>query len=468
MIDLFSQPVESRMESVSKAHPEFCDPTRFSLLREKNWVPGYPLRPWPILLTAEESRDMQEKSVGIVNLVSDLPKRYFKGVTADIVQYYGLEWGSEITDLVLSEPNGVAQAIYRGDYLMTRSGLRCLEINGGSGIGAWVVPSLAPLYLEVPLLAELFRTSGVRLCYKETFYELLVHILRGLLADPGLATGPLNVAFGVSRVENAEYEFHGPVALAEGQRLYTRALATIAPGRTGQFAFCDYDELEVQGRAVSLRGRPIHALFEQHAAQGAMARHLFGSFKAGKLALYSGPVTRLLMDKRSLALLSEKRDEAVFDAAERQLIESLIPWTRVASRTTVDYFGHPVFLPDLLYSQRERLVIKRAFSHAGRDAVVGRNTSPAEWSERVARALEMGDWVVQEAVESLPYMLLDDELGVVPYDVSWGLFTFGGAFQGGALRIAPRERKTLLSMEQGARALPYLEIALQADGAMVL
>jgi hypothetical protein len=457
LIDLRQLAPEARLEVLAQHDPACREPASFALLRERNPT-VYSLQPWPVLLTPEESRDLQEKSVALVELARTLPWRFFGGVSSRIAAYYGLGWREEVCELVLGEPNGVREAIYRGDYLMTPAGLRCLEINGGSGVGGWRVPSMAYLYEEVPVLAELWRASGVRLRYRETFFDLLAHFVRSLLAHPRLgAESELNVVIAVARSED-EHHFHDPASQAEGRRLYARALAEVAPGRQGAFAFCDYDELELRGGAVYRQGRRIHALFEQHVDQGATGRQLVGSFKAGRVALYTGPATRILMDKRNLVLLSENQESAFFAPEERQLIRSLVPWTRRAVRETTQYRGETVFLPDLLAAEREQLVLKRAFSHSGKDVYLGRNTLPASWTEKVTEALADGQWVVQEALESVPYRLLDEELGVVPHDVVWGLYVFGGEFRGGYLRVAPRERKSLLNAAQGASVIPFLEI----------
>lgn len=451
-------PPERRLVAAAARDPRLLDPASFALLRERNPFPAYPLHPWPILLTPEESRSMQESSVALVALAQSLPRRFFGGDPARIAEFYGLEGGAAVADLVLGEPNGLAEAIFRGDYLVTPDGLRCLEINGGSGVSGWRVPSLGALYAELPALADFLRLHGLRLCYRETFYEILAHILGGLRSHPGFrGEAELDTVVAVRRDEDAAHRFHSPESQAEGVRLYAAALA--AAGTGGHFAFSDYDELEVRGGRVYRQGRRVHALFEQHADRGALGRQLFGSFKAGRLALYSGPVTRILMDKANLALMSEHQDGELFDETERRLVRSLVPWTRRVLREETGYRGQRVFLPDLFDRERQRLVLKRGFSHSGKDVHLGRDTPAARWSELAAAALaEEGRWVVQEALDSVPYELLDEELGVVPHDVVWGLYAFGGGFRGGFLRVAPRAKRTLLNVPQGARTLPFLEI----------
>ena len=51
--------------------------------------------------------------------------------------------------LATAEPNGMAAALYRPDFIETARGFHCVEMNGGNP-GGWLISALAPLYLECP------------------------------------------------------------------------------------------------------------------------------------------------------------------------------------------------------------------------------------------------------------------------------------------------------------------------------
>jgi hypothetical protein len=174
------------------------------------------------------------------------------------------------------------------------------------------------------------------------------------------------------------------------------------------------------------------------------------TFARGGATFFNGPLYLVLEDKRNLALLSANQDAECFDEAERQLVRSLVPWTRQVARERTLFRGEPVFLPELLPSRREHLVLKRATEYAGEEVFLGRVTPAAAWEDLVRQALESGDWVVQELVESKPYLYQTGVEGCAPHDVIWGLFVFGSRYAGVFLRMQPKDRAAIVNSRQGA------------------
>jgi hypothetical protein len=90
--------------------------------------------------------------------------------------------------------------------------------------------------------------------------------------------------------------------------------------------------------------------------------------------------------------------------------------------------------------------------------VLGRFTSPEEWEAVVRSALASGDWVVQEYVESLPYLFQDGEQGCSPHDVVWGPFVFGATYAGAILRVQPKALEGIVNLTRGASEGILLEV----------
>lgn len=439
------------------ANPECLDPASFALLRQENPAPGYVLQPWPILLSAEKSRSMQEASVAVTAIATSLPRRIFGDDFAELAEYFRIPGGEVVAELILCEPNGIEEALYRGDFIDTRNGLKCIEINGGSAVGGWILPLLGRLYPRVPVLARFLAEHGWALHCPDTLAAMLGHFVDGARKSPALiGDGEINVAITAAA---KDHEFYNPSSEAEVRRAYAAVLAAISPGLAGELRFCDYAELTFQGGRVFHQGKRVHVLFEQQVAEGPQRQQAIGSFKAGLLDLYTGPASQIIMDKRNLALMSELGGSSVFSEAERRAIRAVVPWTRRVVRGHTDYRGERVFIPDLLDAEREGLVLKKGYSSSGKHVFFGRATPAGHWAEQVTAALEEeGGWVVQEWLESVPYELLDEDRGPLPHDVVWGLFVFGGRFQGGFLRTLPKELDAVINLVHGARTLPYLEL----------
>jgi hypothetical protein len=175
-------------------------------------------------------------------------------------------------------------------------------------------------------------------------------------------------------------------------------------------------------------------------------------------------VSRFLSDKRNLALLSEREGSPVFDDEERALLERHLPWTRRVENGEAIYRGERVSLLDFVSSRRESLVLKKARSRAGSDVVIGRFTSQEEWDRVLARGAAGNDWIVQDYVESRPYLYQNDEHGCSPHDVVWGPFVFGRTYSGTILRLQPKQLLGIVNLVRGATEGVLFEVALTGAG----
>ncbi|MFE8006719.1 hypothetical protein [Streptomyces sp. NPDC057418] len=111
----------------------------------------------------------------------------------------------------------------------------------------------------------------------------------------------------------------------------------------------------------------------------------------------------LLANKKVLAWLSEGLPWMT--ETDHALIRRYVPWSRVVGDTKAQWRGRWVGLPELLLSAQERLVLKKAIGMMGREVLIGRLSTPAQWAAEVERALSEGDTIVQEYTESVPYEL---------------------------------------------------------------
>jgi hypothetical protein len=268
------------------------------------------------------------------------------------------------------------------------------------------------------------------------------------------ARGEINVVCAFSAADLAEPSLHAATTVL--QRELERACREAATPLRGQVIACHYSQLvTVQGMLFHGRTQ-VHAILElcPDVAPPAVCR----SFKAGKLLLFNGPISPLLLDKSNLALLSEHQGAGVFSPQEQEVIRRHIPWTRRVAAARAQFEGEEVWLPDLLATERCRLVLKEGRSSGGRGVYLGLATSPAEWEEVVRKALDGGGWVVQERLESLPYLYQCGDDGCVPHDVIWGPFVFGDVYGGVILRMQPKAARGVVNANLGATEGIVLEV----------
>src|SRR6185369_4651351 len=162
---------------------------------------------------------------------------------------------------------------------------------------------------------------------------------------------------------------------------------------------------------------PIHAVVEF--TLGNSSPQVFRAFKTGRVALLNGPIHAVLSNKRNVALLSEHDDSDLFSPEERETIRRHIPWSRRIVQGNVRFRGEEAPLAELLANEKDRLVLKNATSCGGKGVALGAFTPAAEWEELIRTAFASGNWVVQERIESLPYLYQSGDSGCSVHDVIW-------------------------------------------------
>ncbi|MGH9361812.1 MAG: hypothetical protein ACRD2T_07830 [Thermoanaerobaculia bacterium] len=435
--------------------PECLERSSFAGLREWAELITYRLQPWPTFVGAAKLAEMGRVAVGLDGLIKSLPRRLFHDDPARLAEFYQID--SPLLAAVLVEPpNGVAGALSRGDFLETAGGLRCLEWNCGSNLGGWRTQAMAGLCLRQRPIAEFLSHRGVAARPRNTIRLLFERLVEQAIGDGTWTAGPLNLAIVVRPAR--------PTLMAEhSAEIYGREYAALLRERgepaDGQIFLCGYEDLRERDGAIAYRDEPVHAVLEQQEAP--TARHVFRAFKAGRVSLFSGPITGILSDKRNLALLFERGGELA--AEERELVRAHVPWTWRLRPDHADRGGERVFLPDLVAARREELVIKHARSLGGTKVHLGRFTPEPSWQEIVRAALEEGSWVVQDFVEAIPYAYQSGDSGWEPHEVVWGLFVFGSRFGGGFVRLLPKSVGGVVNTARGAEVSVLVEVGTPAE-----
>ncbi len=430
-------------------NPESLERAGFTALDEWDDFVKDPLQPWPTFISPPHLRELERVSVGLRRLVTSLPRRVFGNDPERIADFYGLDSGTALVIASVLErgDDRLHGALTRGDFIASPSGLRCLELNVAGNLGGWETEAWLRRYRRVPLLARFLEESGLRFRYTDTTRLLFSHLVDQALGhalvstDKGGEDGELNVTV-VMRPEDRP----GPAWAATLDAAYREVLA--ARGLGGRFSPCDEADLREKDSVLYLGGSRVHVVFDLYG--GVLPRPVFAALMSGTVDVYNGPAGRILSDKLNLALLSETAGEDWFTPEERRLIEAHVPWSRRVAEEFTDWRGERVYLPDLLEAERERLVLKQGWAMQGADVFVGAFTPPERWAGLVAAALERRDWVVQERVESVPYLLQAPEGGAVPHDIVWGLFVFGDVYGGCFLRMMPKGRAGVINRALGA------------------
>lgn len=364
-----------------------------------------------------------------------------------MAEFYDIDTAT--ADCLLEPPTGIGGAIARCDFIDGPHGLKCVEVNFGAYLGGWQVRLLRQAYQDNASIRRFLTMERLSLPVHDPLAEMFSHVVRCTRVHlPGESS--LNVALVVAASVASE-----DTPLAMLNREYNVLLRTVDPGLTGQILACVYPNgLVERTTRLFCQDHPVHAVIEH--ATDPTPPPVFRCFKAGTTTLYNGPCSRLLSNKRNLALLSqEMADSGLFTVAEAASIERYIPWTRevVAGRSFFE--GAAVHLPDLLVRQQERFVLKPNEGARGDKVYVGRFTSAAEWRWQIESALAIPrSWVVQEYLPSHPHFYPDSPstLSLRPHDVVWGAFCFGDQYGGTCVLVSPRDAHDgVVNLARGAR-----------------
>ncbi len=419
--------VNRRFLEAADRMPALLERATFAAVHDGNPLAYYQMQSWPIFLDRAVIAEFERVTCGLVPLFKSIPERFFATDAGRIARYY--DFGDPaLVEMALESPNGIEAAPARCDFIDSARGLQCLELNCGSYLGGWNIQAVEPLVLGCPEVASFLADYGVTARHRNTVRQTFEHMIDDTVRRGIWQEGDFNLAV-VIYPQSDEWVATHPREIYRHE--LHQALAT--RGMRGRLLVCGYDDLEPQGRVLAHGDLPVHALLEQQAAL--TDPRAFRCFKAGMVNLFSGPITQLLSDKRNLALLSENAGSDLFSAAERELIERHVPWTRRTGAGEVTWKGRQVGLRELLEDRREDLVLKQARSMSGQAVFLGKYTPPQRWQALVDHALAEPDWLVQERVEPLTCTFQSGARGTAPYEVIWGNFDIGGRYGGSFVRM---------------------------------
>lgn len=431
-------PLDWKFRELARRDQQCLSRASFELLDRPHRFLSYPLQSWPTFVDRDRIRDLDRISVGISDLIREVPRRIFDDDPVRICEFYGLE-DPALTEMLLAPPNGVEAALSRGDLIHTPAGMKCIEWNFSSRLAGWESSLLAGMQLGIAPISRFIDQEEVEVSTVNTVAALFDHALATVRAAGAGGEGEANTAFVVSAGDLGSGDpAYGNYLVDE----YARACR--AHGLAGEVFTCHPRELRARNGKVFHGDRRVHALIELNIEP--MGLDVYRSFKAGNLCLFNGPITRVLTSKANLALLSEHADSGLFAAPERELIHRHIPWTRQVRRGYVSFQEEREYLPELLLARREQLVLKPAMEQGGKGVALGRSTPPQQWERLTEQALQQGGWIAQEELESLSYLYQCGEYGCSPHDVIWGPFVFGRRYAGVILRVQPKSEQRAVNL----------------------
>jgi hypothetical protein len=441
-----------------QGYPPGREYSHFSPVHVSDEFTPFPVQSWPVFLGAQRRQRFERAAVATSRLIRSVPGRLLGGAPARLKEFYGLSADQAVLIASLIRSTGILEGAFaRCDFLDTPQGLRCVELNAGN-ISGWQTAKYLERFAHVPAVRNFLGGLEHKVYYRNPVRELFTHFI-GMGRDLA-KEGELNLCFAV---DSASHLGHWVPYLKEE---YESVLAEVGEGLEGSLVACAVGALRAEDGVLKAEGRRIHIVHEP--SFGRLTRPLLAALLAGKVRLFNGPTARVLADKGNLALLSESSDSDLLSAEERAAVEAWIPWTRRVVAGETDHRGEKVRFPEWLLERRADLVLKARFSLGGKEVHVGRFTPQERWNRLVAQALADGQWVVQEYLESPPYLFLARS-GPALHDLVWGLFTFGNERYGGNFFRVQEKRpggRGVVNATQGASFGLVLEVETAGESGL--
>lgn len=397
----------------------------------------------PVLLEGEQVRSIGRRLSDLFDLLLSLPHRLHDGDVRAFARTVG--WSPLQIATALS-PDGTPRAVprfARSDLYEEESGFRILELNVGSPLGGFDTPLIDDVLLADPYVAAFAEEHGADTT--DTTW-VLVKALQAALPALDLAAGPV--------IGLVDWPDSFP---SLEPRL--RVMAELLRPYGIEAVPCHAGQVEARPDGLYVRGRRLDAVHRFYViddvvtpADAALLQPLHDAARDGRVALFTPLEPEVYGSKGCFAVLSDERNRGAFTAAERELIDSFLPWSRTLRDEKVHVDGDLVDLLPYVRAHREDLVVKATGSHGGLDVLPGWSTGQEEW-DRAVESFAGGPYIAQRRVrpvtEEFPVGEGADE--TEPMVLNWGIFLAGHGYGGAFIRGTTDPDGGVISLANGAR-----------------
>jgi hypothetical protein len=431
-----------RFRRYVQEHGECLQRSTYAALDAPNPLLKYRLQSWPTFVRRARLEELAGLSLALNRLIRSVPQTVLGNDPARISEAYGA-LSPPLIELLLAPPNGIDLSLSRGDFIDTAGGMKCIEFNFSPSLGGWETAILSALHHSIPATSRFLVESAAEVSCTNTMAILFRHILRAVQDGLRCHDPEIHVAFVV---EPGDHTLSMPELPAYLRSEYDPICAE--RGVCGQVVVCTFRDLWTSQGNLLRGAQRIHCVVNLTGNE--ISPEAFRCFKRGRLCLLNTPIGVLLTSKVSIALLSEFAEQGAFSPEDCALIRRHVPWTRRVSRREVSFRQERVRLPELLLARQSELVLKLGRAWGGSGVALGKATPGGEWRSLVESALARGGWVVQELVDSRPYLYQSGEEGCSPHDVIWGPFVFGETYAGVILRVQPKAEGRAVNLSLNA------------------
>lgn len=399
----------------------------------------------PAFLGETERRAVVEDLHTVYELLRSLPERVFDGSITALAAAVGMD-PLQSALITRSARTGTLLPLGRADLYHDGAEFKLLEFNLTSALGGFENADINRAMLAYPPLEEFVRRHGLH------YWDTLGRMVRTMYAEcaANIPTGRAPVVAVVDTVDN--FAEVGPRFEAFAAKLADYGAEGIA---------CDLSQFTYPNGRPTVAGRAVDVVFRyflpedlSDPSSAAQLEPLLVAVEQGKVGLFSRLDAELYGNKGTLAMLSDEQHRDLFDAAELECIDRLLPWTRYVRPRVTDFDGARADMLAHALAHQDELILKPTLLHGGNGITAGWEVAAGQWERAVSSSMN-GPFVLQRRVRPAAEPFPDTVGGVQDLFLIWGLYLGArGAgddgYAGGFVRASADPAVGVVSMGSGA------------------
>lgn len=278
----------------------------------------------------------------------------------------------------------------RLDSFLTENAYSFVELNGESPAGVAYADSATGIFQQLPVMQKFMQRYDVR--GFDGSPQMLDVLLKCYTEfNGGLPEKKPTIAIVDLKDLPTQKEFELFKDYFESQG-YTALI-------------CSPDELEFDGKYLRYREVVIDIVYKRLLVNEYLpiiesAPALLDAYRAGAICLVNNFRSKIVHKKAIFAVLTNEKYANLFDEAELEAIKAHVPWTRKFRDEETENKGERINLVEWTRQNKKKLVLKPNDDYGGHGIYIGWASIDGEWDKAIAAALENGDYLVQERVQT--------------------------------------------------------------------
>lgn len=278
----------------------------------------------------------------------------------------------------------------RLDSFLTENAYSFVELNGESPAGIAYADSATEIFKQLPVMKKFCERYEVEFLEgRSKMLDVLLNCYTEFLGGLPEEKPIIAIVDLKDLPTQKEFELFRDYFESQG---YTALI-------------CSPDELEFDGKRLRFKEVPIDIVYKRLLVNEYIpilhsAPALLEAYRAGAVCLANSFRSKIVHKKAIFAVLTNEKFAHLFDETELEAIKNHVPWTRKFREEQTEHYGEEINLVEWTRANANKLVLKPNDDYGGHGIYIGWASTDEEWETAIKLALENGDYLVQERVQT--------------------------------------------------------------------